>query len=189
MLRHGRTDWNIRRRVQGRTDIPLSPEGRADLAGHRLPQDLAEGRWFTSPLVRARETAVLLGAAAPIADGRLTEMNFGAWEGRTHADISAEDPAAMALHEAMGLDMRPPGGETPREVQRRLIAFLTAHDGPDPLVIVSHKGVMRAALALASDWTMTADPPWKIDWRAAQVFDWQAGHLTIGRLNVSLLGP
>lgn len=189
MLRHGRTAWNLERRIQGRTDIPLAPEGRRELTGARVPVDIAGARWFTSPLLRARETAALLGAPAAIADERLTEMDFGAWEGQTHAQIASRDPAGLARQEARGLDMRPPGGETPREVQARLIAFLDARDGPDPVVAVSHKGVIRAALALASDWTMTADPPWRIDWRAALLFDWSQGHLTIERLNVSLDHP
>ena len=69
----------------------------------------------------------------------------------------------MAANEARGLDFRPPGGESPREVCARLQALLgeLAAD-PRPVVAVCHKGVMRAALVLATGWDMRGRPPMRL---------------------------
>jgi probable phosphoglycerate mutase len=69
----------------------------------------------------------------------------------------------MAANEARGLDFRPPGGESPREVCARLQALLAelAAD-PQPVVAVCHKGVIRAALVLATGWDMRSKPPLRL---------------------------
>lgn len=85
MIRHGETDWNKVRRVQGHTDIPLNDYGRR-LAGEtaegmkEIPIDLC----YTSPLSRAKETAqiILAGRDIPlIEDDRIQEIGFGKYEG------------------------------------------------------------------------------------------------------------
>lgn len=86
-LRHGETSWNVQRRFQGQSDIPLNDKGilLAELTGEGLaniPFDLA----FTSPLCRARQTAelVLAGRDVPLyVEPRLIEMAFGVYEGVT----------------------------------------------------------------------------------------------------------
>lgn len=187
LLRHGPTDWNADRRLQGRADIPLSAAGRTAVAGRRLPRELSGWRWLASPLARARQTARLLGVAA-IEEPALIEMDYGAWEGRTLAAVRAEDPTGVAANEARGLDFRPPGGESPREVQVRLAALglrLLA-DGCDAAA-VTHKGVIRAALALATGWDMTGRPPLRLDWTAAHLFLLDAaGHWSLARANLAL---
>ena len=85
IMRHGRTDWNNLRKIQGHTDIPLNAEGRAMAEKAReecqnVPLDVC----YCSPLLRARETAeiVLRGRDIPIIpDERLQEMSFGDFEG------------------------------------------------------------------------------------------------------------
>ena len=62
MIRHATTAWNEARRLQGRTDIALNAKGRAEVAGWRLPDEFADGRWISSPLPRAVQTARALGA-------------------------------------------------------------------------------------------------------------------------------
>ena len=64
ILRHGPTEWSAAQRLQGRSDIPLSPAGRAVVASWRLPPALPGYAWLTSPLRRAVETAEILGLAA-----------------------------------------------------------------------------------------------------------------------------
>lgn len=166
VLRHGPTADNVARRLQGRRDTPLSAEGRAAVRRWRLPADLAAPnvRWVTSPLARARETAALLhpaGAGRLEVVPALIESDWGAWEGQRLADLRARDPVGMATIEARGLDRRPPGGESPRDVQARLRTWLRlVAEGALPLTVaVTHKGVIRALLALASGWDMTDDPP------------------------------
>jgi probable phosphoglycerate mutase len=160
MIRHGATPWNEAGRLQGRADVGLSPCGRAAVLSWRLPAAWNGARWLSSPLSRARDTAALLTATPIGIDERLIEMHWGAWEGRRLADLRAEDPAGMAAAEARGLDLRPPGGESPREVARRMrgVAAALAGEG-GPVVAVTHKGVVRAALALATGWAMLDKPP------------------------------
>jgi broad specificity phosphatase PhoE len=186
-LRHGRTAWNAERRFQGRTDIPLSEAGRKALAGLRLPAELAEARCHVSPLVRARETAELLGLQLAV-EPRLIEMSFGRYEGRTRDELRADIEEDMAANEARGLDFRPPGGESPREVQARLAAWFAelAEEGGRH-VAVTHKAVIRAALALAYDWPMLGRAPERLDWSRLHLFRVGAGgQLRPERMNVPL---
>lgn len=85
IMRHGKTDWNARHKIQGRTDIPLNDEGRqmAEKAADKY-RDIHFDICFCSPLVRAKETAeiFLRGRDIPIVtDDRLMEMCFGEYEG------------------------------------------------------------------------------------------------------------
>jgi broad specificity phosphatase PhoE len=97
-VRHGETDWNAERRLQGRRDVPLNALGRKQAArcGELLRELLVVGgatpRQFaftSSPLSRARETMAILRTALGVApedyaiDARLAELSFGRWEGLT----------------------------------------------------------------------------------------------------------
>jgi broad specificity phosphatase PhoE len=163
LIRHGPTVWNESGRIQGRADIDLSPRGRAEVARWRLPAAWAEARVLSSPLCRARETAAILTGRTPMLDDRLIEMDWGRFEGRRLADLRLEAPAGMAMNEARGLEFRPPGGESPRDVCARLQTLL-AELAADPgrVVAVCHKGVIRAALVLATGWAMQSKPPLRL---------------------------
>ena len=190
VFRHGPTDWSDSRRLQGRRDLPLSAAGRAEVQRWRLPEGLAEaGDWFASPLQRAMETAHLMGVE-PVADRRLIEMDYGAWEGHRLADLRAADPDGMAAIEALGIDYRPPGGESPRMVQARLCPFLAerARAGRDT-VAVCHKGVIRALYASAVNWVMQSPPPHRLLDSHAHLFSVDlSGSPRIARLNIPLDG-
>lgn len=162
LLRHGPTSWNAKGRIQGRADPPLSTDGRARVRSWAIPPAFRGAHWLTSPLRRARETADLLAPGRAIVDARLIEMDWGAFEGRTLAAIRAEDPASMAINEGRGLDFRPPGGESPSDVRARLGDLL--RDLPaGHAVAVTHKGLIRAAISLATDWDMRTKPPVRVD--------------------------
>jgi broad specificity phosphatase PhoE len=160
VLRHARTAWNEDGRIQGRTDTPLSVAGREQVRAWRLPAWASGATWYASPLARARETAALLGHPAPLLDDRLVEMSFGAHEGRRLAELRVELGSAMADNEIRGLDFHPPGGETPRQVAARFAQFLAERTaGGGDLVVVAHKGILRAALVIARGWDMLGRPP------------------------------
>jgi len=150
LLRHAPTAWNAGGRLMGRADPPLSAAGRAALASWRLPTAFEGAPLLASPLRRARETADAFGPAA--VEPRLVEMDWGAWEGWTLAELRAADPAGVAAIEARGLDLCAPGGERPRDVVARLAALFADLAGAGPRVLVTHKGVIRAAMALATGW-------------------------------------
>jgi len=188
LLRHGTTAWNRERRIQGRRDVPLDAPGRAALAGRRLPAPWCGGQWYVSPLRRAVDSARALGAQAMNLDARLQEMDWGQWEGCTLAALRQANPQRMRCNEARGLDFRPEGGESPREVRERLrdwLSDLEAKGGP--VLAVTHKGVIRAALSLATGWDMQAAFPTRLDWGCGHGFV-LADDATLrpGRLNVTL---
>ncbi len=185
-IRHGETAWNVEGRIQGRADITLSPAGRHELLGLAQPPDLAGATWLSSPLKRAMETARLLHGEPEIAP-LLIETDWGAWEGLTR-DVTTPLSHRISARGQAGLDFRPPHGESPRDVQQRLQHFFaeTAASGPDFAVCVTHKGVIRAALALALGWDMLDKPPVKMKWRAAHMFTWRDGRLTLEAANLML---
>lgn len=187
LLRHGPTEWNAGRRLQGRADIPLSLEGRATLTGRRVPAEFVGFRCLVSPLTRARETAILLGLGAEI-DPRLVEMDWGSYQGRTVPDLRQEIGEEFLANEARGLDFLPAGGESPRMVQARVAPLLAEiATRRRSTLAVTHRGVMRAIYALAAGWDMTGEAPHALDWYTMQIFELDAaGHPHIAALNVPL---
>jgi probable phosphoglycerate mutase len=108
----------------------------------------------------------------------------------TLAELDRIPAAALAERAAAGLDFQPPGGESPRQVQARLLPLLAeiARDGR-PTGGITHKGVIRAVYALASGWNMLGKPPARLDWQSAHLFRLGAdGSPAIERLNLSLRG-
>ncbi len=110
--------------------------------------------WLTSPTRRARDTVPLLTHSRPLVDPLLAEQDFGAWTGRTHADLAAEDPDGYRrFWQAAGTN-RPPDGESfADQIARvgRLLDRLTAEHGGMDIVLVAHSGTVRAALSVALD--------------------------------------
>lgn len=144
LVRHGETDWNLQKRIQGSTDIPLNDTGRAQAAATgRL---LAARRWdaiITSPLSRAAETAGIIAAACglptPEVLDTIVERHYGAAEGLDHDEIEAAFPG----------DTEVPSRETREEVAARVIPAIVRlaeqHAGQS-IIVVSHGGVIRAVL-------------------------------------------
>lgn len=189
VIRHGPTAWNRAGRIQGRSDQLLDPDGRRLVRSMRLPAAWHSYRWVTSPLRRAHDTAALLGHPDAGSQAALIETDWGDWEGEILADLRRRLGPEMTRLEVRGLDFRPPGGESPRDLQARLKPWLIAlATAGRPTVAVCHKGVMRALYALATSWDMTGDPPLKLDANLAQVFAVEGdGGLSPVKLNVALL--
>ena len=189
MVRHAMTAWNRAGRIQGRMDIPLCERGRRSLAGCRVPAQYATYRVHSSPLARAVETAALLGLGAPVLDCRLMEMDWGEWEGETRTSVAAADACGVARNESRGPDFRPPGGESPREVQARVLDWAgSAARSPSGLVAVTHKGVIKATLGLACGWDLTGKAPVRLDWSRLHRFrfDPEPGVFVLEEPNVRL---
>lgn len=144
LVRHGETDWNVAKRIQGVTDIPLNDTGRAQArATGRL---LARRTWngiYSSPLSRAIETAELIasetGLGEPVAIAALAERNYGEAEGLSWQQIERRFPEGV----------RVPGRESREAVALRVVPALVrladAHPG-ESLVVVSHGGAIRSVL-------------------------------------------
>ena len=140
LIRHGETQWSLSGQHTGRTDIPLTENGRrqAVQAGRRL-----HGRPFalvlTSPLQRALETCRLsgYGADAELSDD-LMEWDYGDYEGRRTADIRREVPGWSLFSHGV------PHGETAEQVSERLdrvIGRLRAVDGDS--IVFAHGHILR----------------------------------------------
>jgi len=171
LLRHGMTAWNFDKRVQGRIDQPLCAAGRERLEKFELPDWTRSCRWYSSPLRRATESAELLGLDYRV-EAALIEMSWGDWEGEVLKPLRRELGDEMRANEARGLDFRPPGGESPREVQLRLEPWLrriAAHGGDCAAVV--HKGVIRCIYSLAHGWDMRGESPVDFAWDALHVFE------------------
>lgn len=161
VIRHASTRWNEAGLIQGRRDVPLSERGRAEAAAWRVPTDVAaDAEWVSSPLTRAIDTAECIAGRRPAIAGALVEMDWGQWEGHSLAELRSLHGEAMRTNERRGLDFRPPGGESPREVLARVLPWLRERARERcPTIAVTHKGVLRVLLVAATGWDMTGKPP------------------------------
>jgi ribonuclease H / adenosylcobalamin/alpha-ribazole phosphatase len=151
LVRHGQTASSAARLYSGRVDIPLNATGRGQ--ARRAAERLAHAgidAVFTSPLVRARDTAEAIAGAtgAPLTiDARLTEVDYGAFEGLDRAQARAKLGAAFDAWRADPFGATLPGTEplgTALERARDATAdVLAAAERP---VIVGHQGILRIVL-------------------------------------------
>ena len=157
LVRHGETDWNRDRRLQGILDVGLNKVGITQ--GRRIAKrfsGLRALKVYTSPLRRALRTSTLLqghGRHCPMMiEPRLREIDHGAWTGMTMDRIACDFPEEFESWQSRPDHVRPRGGESLQEAYRRATGFL--HDftktsmGSDVL-IVSH-GVINALLVCAA---------------------------------------
>lgn len=144
VVRHGETEWSREGRHTGRSDLPLTEEGReqaltlvARLAG------LGFAAVFVSPLRRARETCALAGfAARAVVDPDLVEWDYGAYEGMTSAEIQEQRPGWTLFGDGVT------GGETIDDVAaraERVITRVRAVDGD--VLLFGHGHQLRVLTA------------------------------------------
>jgi probable phosphoglycerate mutase len=159
-LRHGETDWNVERRLQGQRDVPLNARGREQAAdaGRIVTKILGERArspdlpWLCSPLSRTRETMEIAREAIGLPpteyeiDPRLVELTFGAWEGLTWPEVKAVAPYAANWREGDKWSFTPPEGESYAALCARIRPWLEELDRE--AVVVSHGGVARALMHL-----------------------------------------
>ena len=151
LARHGETDDNARRVVQGWTDTPLNERGReqARELAERVA-GLGVAAVWSSQLARAAETAQIVGEAlgiGPRVDERLAESRRGSWEGRALDEIEQAEPEAWAAWQRGGAGFRFPGGESLAEHQSRVLAAIEAiRAGDQPALVVAHGGTIRCAI-------------------------------------------
>jgi broad specificity phosphatase PhoE len=151
IIRHGLTAWNAAGRFQGHADVPLAPEGRAQsaaLAGYAATFPSADAV-ISSPSVRAVETArIVYPGREPLTDGRLRELDFGAFEGRTRDELEHDPRWADWFADPY---LRPaPAGEAYVQVRERVVAFLADARArwPDAHVVAfSHSGTIQMLIA------------------------------------------
>lgn len=154
LMRHARTGGGQGRCI-GRTPLDISPEGRRqamELAG--LLGAAGFVRLCSSPSGRAVDTLAPLAARCGIRPEvlpGLDEIDMGEWDGLTFADIRTRFPREYERRGRQFADFRAPGGESFRQVAGRAVEVLNMlAAGPQPVLAVSHAGVIRAASCLLS---------------------------------------
>jgi len=155
LVRHGETEWNLQRRVQGRFDSPLTERGvvQAHAIGElvrRLP-DAAVARIVASPLDRARRTAEIIAGhlgARLIIDDRLREISVGSWDGLTYRDIEMCSPGVFDGDGRHEWYFRAPDGDTYEAFTARIAEWLAEAAGARLLIAVTHGIVSRVARGL-----------------------------------------
>jgi broad specificity phosphatase PhoE len=158
LIRHGETEWNAKRRFQGRSDIPLNEEGRrlARITAQALAQ-VPFSRIYTSPLKRAYETAMIIKGMRDIPvieEPRIIEISFGEYEGlccaKEHYNIP--DPAFMNFFDKPEAYQPPKGAETIEELKVRTGDFLQeiVHNKNienETILVSTHGAALRGLLS------------------------------------------
>ena len=140
VLRHGETEWNVARRMQGgEGDSPLTERGQrqaAEMGALIAAAGAGDLPVFTGPQGRARETArIAFGAGRAVPDARLSEIGMGPFSGRVLWELQAEHPDVFR-DGSLDWYFRVPGGETFDAMRARIQSFLDERDGP--AVVVCH---------------------------------------------------
>jgi probable phosphoglycerate mutase len=158
--RHGETDFNVAHRLQGQYQTSLNALGRqqAAITGQVLSDLFARDRfqakdfhYVSSPLNRARETMEIvrgvlgLDRHAYATDDRLMEISYGSWEGLTLPEVEAHEPGVLARREREKWDFTPPGGESYRQVAKRVAEWYASLTRDT--VVIAHGGVGRSLMA------------------------------------------
>ena len=141
LVRHGQSTYNASGHLQGQTDTPLSDVGRAEATALR-PFLTGFEQVVTSDLVRASETAALLGYPDATLDPRWREIDLGGWAGRPIAEFPDEQQGAWR-----GGPLHAPDGESWARFVARVggaVDALAAAGGD--WLVVCHGGAIRAAL-------------------------------------------
>ncbi|MGO4300253.1 histidine phosphatase family protein [Leifsonia sp. RAF41] len=183
LVRHGQTDWNLSKRIQGSSDIPLNDTGRAQ--AETTGRALAGGQFdaiYASPLSRAVETARIIAEHVGLGDPdrlpAVAERNYGEAEGMTGAQILARWPEGTPV----------PGRESREQVVARALPVLRElgeqHPGEN-IIVVSHGGVISSLVRHVTDHALPG-PGELIPNGSVHRFIYDDGALTLDRFN---LGP
>ncbi|MEN0086792.1 MAG: histidine phosphatase family protein [Leifsonia sp.] len=183
LVRHGQTDWNLAKRIQGSSDIPLNETGRAQ--AEATGRALAAGRFdaiYASPLSRALDTARIIaehvGLGEPDTISAVAERHYGEAEGLTGEQILARWPEGAPV----------PGRESREQVVARALPALRElgeqHPGEN-VIVVSHGGVISSLVRHVTDHALPG-PGELIPNGSVHRFRYLDGELTLDRFN---LGP
>ena len=152
-VRHGETEWNVKKKIQGKTDIPLNENGirqAKELACQLVEEDISVKHVYHSPQLRAAETARIaaeaLHATCIPLDG-LVEMNLGSWEGSNWRVIERENsPEYQEWRKDRRYVRTPGGGECYNDVVKRTLdamEYIMKRENGDVL-IVTHSAIIMA---------------------------------------------
>jgi broad specificity phosphatase PhoE len=190
LIRHGETEWNETKRFQGISDIPLSSKGReqAESLARSLEREPLEAI-YTSPLIRARQTAAFLARHhscpfAVIED--LRELNQGRLEGLTGEDLRRDFPEFLTKWLEEPGETVLPGGESLGDLQRRAWTAIEDVIGRHPektVVVVAHSFVILTILCRALELPLQAFRRFRQDPTAKNILEFSERGITLRCLN------
>lgn len=154
LVRHGQTLWNVERKYQGQSDVPLTKTGelQAEKVAKRL-KDKDIDAIYASDLSRTINTAKEIAVYHDLSvkkDKDIRELSFGIWEGLTFDEIKKRWPKELEDWQKNPFEKRPPKGETLTDLYKRTSNFMMriAKNNPkSKVVVVTHAGPIRAILA------------------------------------------
>jgi alpha-ribazole phosphatase len=157
LVRHGQTDWNLKHRFQGQTDIPLNKTGEDQV--QKIAQRLSKIKIdaiYSSDLKRTVQTADCIIASHHkvkcITDPRWRELSFGEWEGLTYDEIKAREPELLEKWQTDPLNAAAPKGETLQQLATRVdsaLDDLRADHADQTVLLTVHGGTIQALVCLA----------------------------------------
>lgn len=154
LIRHGESEWNILRKIQGHKDISLTDKGikQANLIANRLVHEDID-IIYSSDLKRAYDTAKIIGnkiGLEPNQRKELREINFGAWEGLSNDIIGSEYKEEIYLWRKEPEKLKIEGGETLKEVQIRALRELEniINTNQDKNILIVSHGVTLKTMIL-----------------------------------------
>ena len=168
-IRHGETAWNVDTRVQGQLDIGLNTKGRwqAQQAALAVAGESIQAL-YASDLWRAYDTALSIASVTGLTvqtDEGLRERGFGAFEGKTFAEVEVLWPDQAFSWRKRVPDFAPEGGESLlifRERVLQAVSALAAKNMGEQIVLVSHGGVMDVLYRAATRQDLQAPRTWQL---------------------------
>ncbi len=157
IIRHGRTDWNVQMKIQGKTDIPLNEEGvlqARELAGElkKRKQELQVSRIYTSFLQRAKQTAEIVAEVLELPCEILPgveEMDLGDWEGYSWTEVKEKWPEYYDAWHKERRYTKTLNGESYEDVLQRLLPALyrLSESASEDVIVVTHSAVIMALMS------------------------------------------
>lgn len=197
LIRHGLTQWNLEKKIQGSNDLGLCPQGVKQVQewGKVLINAVKWDRIAVSGLRRTWETAQIINQELNLPvekDSRLNEQDWGLWNGKTYRGLMVEQPKELKYQMASGWRFCPPEGENRLTVWMRSInAFhdMAVRWPGQNILVISHKGVIKILVYGAMKKKFLPDEPSLIKPYHLHIFRWKKDGLEMGALNSLCLDP
>jgi len=192
LLRHGETEWNTKKRIQGFSNSPLTAKGISQTK--EWAETLQQWKWdqiYASDLGRVKQTTAILNQSLQLPtffDKRLREQNWGDWEGLTIPVIKKDYKEELKKRIALGWEFSAPGGETRSSVLGRVCKTLHSISKNHPgkrTIIVCHQGVIKAILYHLSNRQFLPEEDPLIQHNNFHIISCTQNNFNIERLNIS----
>ncbi|HSH35133.1 histidine phosphatase family protein [Schnuerera sp.] len=156
LVRHGESEWNLLKKIQGQQDISLTANGikQANLIGNRLINEKID-KIYSSDLIRAYKTAEIIGNKLNLDVIQMVEfreIHFGIWEGISNEEIEEKHKDNQILWRKEPEKLEIEGAETLKELQKRALSGINKiidneeNENIDNILIVSHSATLKAII-------------------------------------------